>query len=500
MIGRAPPMLSSPLLGLLSVFLAVAPGANDEVLGLREVDRAFRFTKRPERRLEERRTALDGLRGDSGDVAQALILAASALEDEALELERDRRDWLGDARADEDLQLRRVLDPLRELQDRVRTRLLALGSVGAARTMFAYALEDAKVPFTLRMELAPFARAIDDKTFARVVKALKSRHEDEVCVALRAVAHRAVVPDDVVPSVVSLLGHDSAVVRELAAETLSVLARPGCVGPLVAALASESGRTRLRFGRALEILTGASLPDSPSMWADWWADHRDEVLAGEVELGAGEPVERAGDETRYHDIPIDGESVMFVIDRSLSMRELLSGTILLPDGKKVLDRRFLRATRELVRTLQALPSGTRFNVVAFGTGAVAFEDEMREADPATVADAVEWVVAQCSALEPGTAMYDGLDLAFALGGRPARDGYHELTFDTMFVLTDGEPTKGVFRRSIVFDSTDAILAATRRWNLLGRVVIHTIALGDETGEELMRGLAGENGGRFVQEE
>ena len=96
----------------------------------------------------------------------------------------------------------------------------------------------------------------------------------------------------------------------------------------------------------------------------------------------------------------------------------------------------------------------------------------------------------------------GLVVSRGLGGRPERDGFHEIAFDTMFVLTDGVPTVSTAPGlpGIVLDSTDAILAAARRWNLLDRVVIHSIGLGDEFAGPFLQGLAESNGGRFVKEE
>jgi Mg-chelatase subunit ChlD len=481
------------------IVLALAPAGGD-VVGLRELEQAFKFTRRPESRFAVRDAALAGLRGDSGKVAKALLEATATLEDEALEIERDRRGYLSTGAADHELQARSVLDPLRAYQERIRARLLALEDRGAAVTTFEVALESPKVPFTLRMELASYASEIDDHSFARVVKSLKSRHPDEVSVALRAVARRAERPAELVEPVVARLEHRSPVVRELAAETLAVLARPECVEPLILGIAREAGRTRQRFGRALEVLTRTNLPPHPAAWSAWWQDHAAAVRAGELELGGGTPAARDTDHGRYHDIPIDGDAVLYAIDRSGSMKKRLEGTITLPDGRQTRDRRIFRAMNELVRSLESLPAGKRFNIVAFGEGALAFADEMQDVEPKTVEAARNWVYAL--ELEVGTSMYDGLDLAFALGGRPERDGFHEVAFDTLFVLTDGVPSVSTAPglEGIVLDSTDAILAATRRWNLLGRVVIHTIGLGDEVADAFLATLAAENGGHSVREE
>ena len=497
-------MLShSKALGLaltLAVAMSAPAQASDELRAFRN---AYQYTKRPAQRLEARAQTLGGLRGDSEDIAKVLLDATAAMEDEALLIERERRDYLSRGVADYELQPRAILGPLRELQGRIRDRLLALESPAAAALMARAALSNPKLPFTLRTELARFAVNIDNRAFARVAKALKSRHPDEVCVALLAVSARAATSGELVAPVLNLLAHRSPVVRELAAQALAALARPECVQPLVEQIGQEAGRTRQRFGRALEVLTRQPLPDHAGAWANWWNDHGQAVLSGQYELGGGTPRSSAGrqerDRERYHDIPIDGDSILYVLDRSRSMRKRLKGSLTLPDGRILDDRRILRAMVELVRSLHTLTASKQFNIVAFGAGSLAFADEMQRASEENIEAAERWVYAL--ALEIGTSMYDGMDLAFALGGRPERDGFHEIAFDTMFVLTDGVPSISTAPGipGVVLDSTDGILAAARRWNLLNRVVIHSIGLGDEFAGPFLGALAANNGGHFVEE-
>ena len=89
--------------------------------------------------------------------------------------------------------------------------------------------------------------------------------------------------------------------------------------------------------------------------------------------------------------------------------------------------------------------------------------------------------AYLQALRPmgGTNLYDGLELALLMED-----------VDTIFVLSDGAPGAGKYT------TTKDILAAVERLNQTRRVLIHSIAVGMNS--ELLRKLAQENGGQYVQ--
>ena len=73
-------------------------------------------------------------------------------------------------------------------------------------------------------------------------------------------------------------------------------------------------------------------------------------------------------------------------------------------------------------------------------------------------------------------------------GQPDDD--YELELDTIFFLSDGRPSTGLYV------DPDDILREVRNLNALRQVVLHTIALG-EFDKTFMRLLAQENGGTFA---
>ena len=78
----------------------------------------------------------------------------------------------------------------------------------------------------------------------------------------------------------------------------------------------------------------------------------------------------------------------------------------------------------------------------------------------------------------GTNIYGAVELAF-----------EDPDVDTIYLLTDGEPTHGV-----IVDPME-LAAEVIRWNHTRRVRIHGISVGRES--EMLEKLAEESGGRYV---
>ncbi|MFQ5505683.1 MAG: VWA domain-containing protein, partial [Planctomycetota bacterium] len=191
----------------------------------------------------------------------------------------------------------------------------------------------------------------------------------------------------------------------------------------------------------------------------------------------------------YFGIPLEGQAIVYVYDRSDSMER----------GMRRGGRRIDKSRRELSRALGELRESVRFNIVAFSIKVRPWSRELRQASPANVKEARAWL----RSLDPsaGTSSYDALERAFQLAGHRTSDRFWELEVETIFFLSDGEPTRrtGGFRMPLVRDDPERILSAVRRWNATGRVVVHTIGLGlaRASAPRFMQSLAEQNGGRFV---
>jgi len=86
-------------------------------------------------------------------------------------------------------------------------------------------------------------------------------------------------------------------------------------------------------------------------------------------------------------------------------------------------------------------------------------------------------------------------LLAALDAKAAQSGYDTdlgSPVDTIYFLSDGDPTAGEITE------VDLILGEVMRVNALRKIVIHTINIGrNERGKVLMRALATQNGGVFL---
>lgn len=137
-----------------------------------------------------------------------------------------------------------------------------------------------------------------------------------------------------------------------------------------------------------------------------------------------------------------------------------------------------RLQRELIKSLQALPDYAHFHLLLFSSGVVRppFQDGWSRASRNVVRRYVQWInqVAPGGGTQPRSSFVE----AFAMNPRP----------DVIFFMTDGE-ISGFTAEEVT------------EMNSAGRtVVIHTIAFGDPTSQDLLRDIARQSGGeyRFVE--
>ena len=481
---------------------------SDRVKAFREV---FRNVRDPGDVQEARIATLKALRNDDSlEVAEALIDAYRQLEKECVPIEEKRREYLEKERVNTILTRRRELDPLRWLESSVLSRALELKDREALTFLVERSLLDDKLPTALRMALAERITALEAPPAEAVKKALRTKSSPAtLLVGLKAVEVLGRDGREIGGRAVDLLRHGEASVRRAAVRALVQLGLHESLVPLIDALEDDlSPRGRQLIADSLQVLTRQKIGASPNAWRRWLENEGAPYVAGEVELGGGqatgEVVEAAVG--RYHTLPLDGESIVFVIDRSGSMDWSMSGNRRAREYGE--ETREERAKSELIAALGTLSPRMTFNVIAFDGSPIRFAPKMKSASEKTVEEAQEWV--RDLDLGGATGIYDALDLAFFIAGRDEEDRYWPTEVDTVFLLTDGEPMFGGGRgrgggggggrgRGFDRDDTGRIREAVRRWNALGRVVVNTIGLGDDVPVDFLEGLARENGGSFVHE-
>src|SRR5262249_53723549 len=168
---------------------------------------------------------------------------------------------------------------------------------------------------------------------------------------------------------------------------------------------------------------------------------------------------------------IASHHVAFVIDVSGSMDEHLPGQ----ERSKSAPSRIEVARRELTACLEALEAGTQFNILPFSGNVTPWKDKAQECTEATFAEAKTFV--------QGLSALGGTNITAGL-----RAAFDDPTVDTIFFLSDGEPTQGEIVDPV------GIREAVARWNEHRGVIIHTISIGDRF--PLLQWLAQDSGGTY----
>lgn len=234
-----------------------------------------------------------------------------------------------------------------------------------------------------------------------------------------------------------LLQDENAWVKDAAAHSAGRAKRKVVAHALIGLLGDPRLRTRHVAANALATISGKSLGHDAGVWNAWLA-----------EQDPGTPP--ATTVPTYHGVEVYTDRVLFLVDASSSMTW--------PWRKE--PHRIDVARDELVRVLEALQPGTAFNVVVYAEKPVAWKKELAEASPATVKSAASWAERAMAEPEGDTFLFEALEWAFE----------SDPTFDTVFLLTDGNPTAGRYW------TVDGLAASVRAWTRFRRVAVHTIGL------------------------
>ena len=210
-----------------------------------------------------------------------------------------------------------------------------------------------------------------------------------------------------------------------------------------------------------------------------------------------------------------GRSILYVFDNSLSMKAKVGKAVA---GQKAKDKapttgpkrktRWDVCREELATGLRGLRPDQKFNLVSFANKARCFSADMQFATEQNVESAIDWITSL--KLELQTNVFDALELGFQIAGRGSEDRYYASDVDTMFFLSDGAPTiPNRTQSGMTRDDADRILDAVLRWNVLGRIKIHSVGLGLQKRKNdrnpkgrlwpmiFLKKLAEQNGGRYV---
>lgn len=511
------------LIPLFSVLLSVAQSAvaQDEAKLLAAFAKAFHPAKKENPTIEARAKALADLQGlDSAKVAEALTEAwrATAKLAATVDAQRDaaqtemaellgaqagkERRVLPQEKQQRFLELRDLLPKLRgdsealhNLQQDLADRIAALRQQPSLLFLLQKVLPGKADPVPLRLAAG---RALGGGATAVMAElaaaAARFKEPEELLPVIDAFGIAGTGAAAHAPVVIALLQHKEEAVRERAALALARLLVPAAIEPMIALLGKSSGQVRMRVASALEVLTGEKHGLNVGAWQGWWAAEGAAVLAGGRVLGKGVPSHRkTTDENYYFGIPQDqSNAILYVIDCSGSMQKQIEMPVgpTVVGGKPPVQTRLEACQKELVRALGMLRPEQKFGILWYNDLPHLWQPKMQNASKAVVDEAKAFVLALTPAAS--TNIHDALEQGFRLVGRGARDRYYGVELDTIFLLTDGSPTKATGEP----DSTETILTAARLWNPLQRVTLHTIGIGPELNDAFLAELARQHGGEY----
>ncbi|MCB9883480.1 MAG: hypothetical protein H6832_09130 [Planctomycetes bacterium] len=474
-----------------AIVLAALPGAlgAQESRNARMLKDAF-GTKHTDDNYKQRLTAVGKLRGTADPLeARALVDAYRKLDAEAVVLRKEQGEVLDNRTSLEVARFRKDIDPIDTLEDELYATIRGVdGSL--ADVMLDELVTESRTPngiLSLQLLLAEKSAGFRDIDLLRT-QVSRPLDSGSRIAFFRVVATLGPRGNMFASFLERELEAESATVRLEAARALGAISARRSVPKLIDRLANEQGRVKETIAIALANLTSQNHGLSAEGWK-LWLKSLESPDAIEPPSGTVPPPPKLPEMGEYFGIAQDGASILYVFDRSDSMeRGLRSGGI-----------REQRARRELADAIVKLDETTRFNIVAFSIKVRSWAKGFKPATKENIADARRWVFELD--MQAGTSTYDALQRSFRLSNSRTIDRFDELDVETIFFLSDGEPTRrtGGTLQPLARDDPQRILSAVRRWNALGRVKIHTVGLALETkgAPILMRGLAEQSGGTFV---
>lgn len=345
--------------------------------------------------------------------------------------------------------------------------------------------------------LDALAASGDEKDLEVVIGFATGRNPEARLIALGSLALATSRPG-VLRVLTDALDDDAPDVRSVALRSLSRARDKRVIRPLIERLGEEGDYSfRVKVLQLLISLTGQNMGLVEADWMKWW-----EVAEPRFEFP--EPGKEGFTSVKaygldYFGIEISSKRLAFLVDISSSMTQMVkvrrrrTGDDDAPRGRTVARddagdegdagaraRKIDVLKKELARVIGKLAPDTKINIICFDGAYRAWQKQLQPIAGRGRAKAVQYVRALQTGR--GTNVFDTVEFALA-----------DRRVDTLYLLTDGVPTRGRITQPA------AILDEVARQNRLRAVTIHCIAFGEES--DLLKDLAAQNGGqyRFVDE-
>ncbi len=402
-------------------------------------------------------------------------------------------------------------------------QILGEGRRSSARAEIERAIDkgDWTIKYRGAEALGSFAEAASIPTLLPLLKDSEPLVRIATADALRRIPDESAAAG---PELVRLLDDKDWRVRAAVIAALARVRTKDALEPLVKIVESDEGRLVQDAAQTLTALVGRDFGRDAEIWRRWFEAYARDPgyrLPTLAELAKAEAAREAAPKggtgvykerkiTEFLGVQTPSKRVMFIIDTSGSMEDLIL------ERERYRDRNYPGFSKmdivkeELARTIEALDSKTEFSIVTFATKVKPWKrGNLVPANPVNRNTAIDYA----RALQPlgGHSREElasaGLSGAAALGegrtntygalmyglGEPERGVLTKNdapAVDTVFFLSDGKPSVG----DLV--DTDDILQAVREANGSRKITIHVLAIG-EFEKGFMKNLAEQNGGVFV---
>jgi hypothetical protein len=312
-------------------------------------------------------------------------------------------------------------------------------------------------------------------------------------------------PDAGFPVALAALTDASVLVRRSAVVALSAYDDPRAVKPMIDSLKTAGGLLADEIDAALHVFTGQSFESDAALWLRWWTEKGEAWFAKATRDRFDRDARKGGGAVDFYGVQTKSDRVVFVLDRSGSMKEPAGKSSQKPrgpvtggkdkgeDAPVLGDTKMEVARNQLVKTIDALPTTTSFNVVFFGSDVQVWRapPQLFPAKPGEKDAAKKWF----GGIKPegSTQLFAALRkaLLYAAEGGKGQGGA-----DTIYLLSDGAPTPaagGTLSREDVEKELESFLDANRAY----RCVVHAIGVGPDHSEALMRRIADATGGKYL---
>jgi len=293
------------------------------------------------------------------------------------------------------------------------------------------------------------------------------------------------VPSEVAfPAAAKLVADKDWRVRTCAIDVLHKIREKRCIGPMIKQMVKEKGRLRADFAKALESLTGQDLGYQGKTWQSWWKAAKASFKMPKEAKKDGKK-KNDGSIATFFGIPILSNAVVFAIDFSGSMKTELTKGRYAKQRKLKIDIAF----EQLEQALKRFVPKQAFSAIHVSTEATAkkkrfLTPRLVPATPSNRYKAMIGIKAIWKVLAPikrGRGdFYDAM-----------LEGANRLKGDTLLLLSDGNPSFGMYVKPVNF------VEEWGRFNKYRRIVVHTILIGySSDGKKLCKQLAEQTGGVF----